>query len=125
MTQYCVTLYLKKISEKRRLQYNEMQTYKIRKRNYNLIQRSLASSNIYTYNKALQNRPARFSKQNPKCVRLVTAYPCGAVTYEVDKKQLSIRFTSTYSEERRARARNYAIKNNIISNIDNRHKESI
>ena len=46
-------------------------------------------------------------------------------SYEVDKKRLSVRFTSPYSEERRAKARNYAIKNNIISNIDNRHKESI
>ena len=44
--------------------------------------------------------------------------------YEVDKKRLSIRFTSPYSEERRENARNYAIKNNIISNIDSRHKEN-
>ena len=83
------------------------------------------TANIYTYNKALQNRLAKFSRQNPKCARLVTAHPCGAVTYEVDKKRLSIRFTSPYSEERRAKVRNYAIKNNIISNIDSRHKESI
>ena len=116
---------MKKLSEKRRLQYNEMQTYKIRKRNYNLIQRSRAYGNIYTYNKALQNRLAKFSRENPKCARLVTAYPCGAVSYEADKKRLSIRFTSPYSEERRAKARNYAIKNNIISNIDSRRKESI
>ena len=33
------------------------------------------TANIYTYNKALQNRLAKFSKQNPKCARLVTAYP--------------------------------------------------
>ena len=46
-------------------------------------------------------------------------------SYEVDKKRLSIRFTSPYSEERRAKTRDYAIKNNIISNIDSRHKESI
>ena len=83
------------------------------------------TANIYTYNKALQNRLAKFSRENPKCARLATAYPCGAVSYEVDKKRLSIRFTSPYSEERRAKARNYAIKNNIISNIDSRHKESI
>ena len=83
------------------------------------------TANIYTYNKALQNRLAKFSRQNPKCARLVTAYPCGAVTYEVDKKRLSVRFTSPYSEERRAKARNYAINNNIISNIDSRHTKSI
>ena len=83
------------------------------------------TANIYTYNKALQNRLAKFSRENPKCARPVTAYPCGAVSYEVDKKRLSIRFTYPYSEERREKARNYAIKNNIISNIDSRHKENI
>ena len=61
----------------------------------------------------------------PYGARLVTAYPCGAVSYEVDKKRLSIRLTSPYSDERRAKARNYAIKNNIISNIDSRQKQSI
>ena len=43
------------------------------------------TANIYTYNKALQNRLAKFSRENPKCARLVTACPCGAVSYEVDK----------------------------------------
>ena len=113
---------MKKLNEKRRLQHNEMQTYKIRERNYNLIQRSRAYGK-YLY---LQQSIAKQAcKINPKCAWLVTAYPCGAVTYEVDKKRLSVRFTSPYSEERRAKARNYAIKNNIISNIDSRHKESI
>ena len=83
------------------------------------------TANIYTYNKALQNRLAKFSKANPNCARLVTAYPCGAVSYEVDKKRLSIRLTSPYSDERRAKARNYAIKNNIIFNIDSRQNHSI
>ena len=84
------------------------------------------TANIYTCNKALQNRLAKFSRENPKCARLITACPCGAVSYEVDKNRLSVRFTSPYSEERRAKARkNYAIKNNIISNIDSRHKENI
>lgn len=79
------------------------------------------TANIYTYNKALQSRLAKFSRQNPKCARLVTAYPCGAVTYEVDKKRLSIRFTSPYSEERRANARKYAQEHNIVSNLNSRH----
>ncbi len=83
------------------------------------------TANIYTCNKALQNRLAKFSRENPKCARLITACPCGAVSYEVDENRLSIRFTSPYSEERRAKARNYAIENNIISNIDSRHKGSI
>ena len=82
------------------------------------------TANIYTYNKALQNRLAKFSKANPNCARLVTAYPCGAVTYEVDKKRLSIRFTSPYSEERRAKARNYAQERNLISNLNRRRLEN-
>lgn len=83
------------------------------------------TANIYTYNKALQNRLAKFSKANPNCARLVTACPCGAVSYEVDKKRLSVRFTSPYSDERRARARNYAKEHNLISNLNRRRLENI
>lgn len=79
------------------------------------------TANIYTYNKALQNRLAKFSKANPNCASLVTAYPCGALSYEVDKKRLSIRFTSPYSDERRAKARNYAQEHNIVSNLKREH----
>jgi len=57
------------------------------------------TANIYAYNTALKNRLAKFSKENPNCAKLITTYPCGTVLYEVDKKRLSIRFTSPYSEE--------------------------
>lgn len=79
------------------------------------------TANIYTYNKALQNRLAKFSKENPNCARLITNYACGAVAYEVDKKRLSIRFTAPYSEERKEKARKYAKEHNLISNLDRRH----
>ena len=82
------------------------------------------TANIYTYNKALQNRLAKFSRENPKCARFVTAYPCGAVSYEVDKKRLSIRFTSPYSDERRAKARKYAQERNLISILNRRRLEN-
>lgn len=55
------------------------------------------TANIYTYNAALKNRLAKYSKKNPSCAKLITTYPCGAVSYEVDKKRLSIRFTTPYS----------------------------
>ena len=42
------------------------------------------TANVYTYNTALKNRLARFSKENPSCAKLITTYPCGAVSYEVD-----------------------------------------
>lgn len=79
------------------------------------------TANIYTYNTALKNRLAKFSKENPNCAKLITTYPCGAVSYEVDKKRLSIRFTSPYSEERREKARKYAQEHNIASNLNSGH----
>lgn len=78
-------------------------------------------ANIYTYNTALKNRLAKFSKENPNCAKLIIEYPCGAVEYEIDKKRLSIRFTSPYSEERRAKARKYAQEHNIVSKLNSRH----
>lgn len=75
-------------------------------------------ANIYTYNTALKNRLAKFSRENPNCAKLIIEYPCGAVAYEIDKKRLSIRFTSPYSEERREKARKYAKEHNIVSNLN-------
>mgnify|MGYP000264479106 CR=1 FL=1 len=75
------------------------------------------TANIYTYNKALQNRLAKFSRENPKCARLITACPCDAVSYEVDKNRLSVRFTSPYSEERREAARQYARDSNAADRL--------
>lgn len=79
------------------------------------------TANIYTYNTALKNRLAKFSKENPNCAKLITEYPCGAVAYEVDKKRLSIRCTAPYSDERREKARKYAKAHNIVSNLNSRH----
>ncbi len=79
------------------------------------------TANIYTYNTALKNRLAKFSKENPNCAKLITEYPCGAVAYEIDKKRLSIRFTAPYSEERREKARKYAKAHNIVSNLNSKH----
>ena len=79
------------------------------------------TANIYTYNTALKNRLAKFSKENPNCAKLITEYPCGAVAYEVDKKRLSIRFTSPYSEERREKARKYAKEHSTVSNLNGGH----
>lgn len=83
-----------------------------------LFNEAEVTANIYTYNTALKNRLAKFSKENPNCARLITEYPCGAVAYEIDKKRLSIRFTSPYSEERREKARKYAKEHNTVSNLN-------
>ena len=116
---------MKKLSEKRDYNTMKCRLTKYEKETIILFNEAEPTANIYTCNKALQNRLAKCSRENPKCARLVTVYPCSAVTYGVYKKRLSIRFTFTYSEERRAKARNYAIRNNIISNIDSRYKERI
>lgn len=79
------------------------------------------TANIYTYNTALKNRLTKFSKDNPNCAKLITIYPCGAVSYEVDKKRLSIRLTAPYSEERRNAARKYAQKHNTVARLNSRH----
>lgn len=75
-----------------------------------LFNKAENTANIYTYNTALKNRLLKFSRENPNCAKLITTYPCGAVSYKVDKKRLSIRFTSPYSEERRAKARKYSFQ---------------
>ena len=88
-----------------------------------LFNEAETTANIYTYNTALKNRLAKFSRENPGIAKLKTEYPCGGVSYEVDKRRLSIRFTSPYSEERRAKARKYAQEHSIVSNLSRRHIE--
>lgn len=81
------------------------------------------TANIYTYNTALKNRLAKFSKTNPSLAKLEAAYPCGGVSYTIDKKRLSIRLTAPYSEERKNKAREYAQKHNTVARLNSRHLE--
>lgn len=74
-------------------------------------------ANIYTYNTALKNRLAKFSRQYPSIAKHIKSHSCGGVTYEVEKKRLSIRLTAPYSEERKQKARKYAQEHNTISNL--------
>ena len=61
--------------------------------------------NIYTFNRRLIRRLEAFSRKSPQLCQLKTAHPNGAVTYEVEKSRLSIRFLSPASEERKAQLR--------------------
>lgn len=81
------------------------------------------TANIYTYNAALKNRLAKFSKENPALAKLEADYPCGGVSYTIDKKRLSIRLTAPYSEERRNAARKYAKEHSIVFNLNRGHIE--
>ena len=76
------------------------------------------TASIYTYNTALKNRLVKFSKQYPSLAKLTATHTCRGVTYEIDKSRLSIRLTAPYSDERRAKARNYAQEHNIVSNLN-------
>lgn len=80
------------------------------------------TANIYTNNTALKNRLAKFSKENPGIANLKTEYPCGGMSYEVDKRRLSIRLTTPYSEERRNAARKYAQEHSIVSNLNRTYR---
>ena len=80
-------------------------------------------ASIYTYNTAIKNRLAKFSRENPTVAKLEKTFPCGAVCYLVDKKRMSIRFTSPYSEERKNKAREYAQKHNTVAKLNSRHLE--
>ncbi len=82
-----------------------------------------STANIYTYNTALKNRLAKFSKEYPMLAKLEAAYPCGGVAYIIDKKRLSIRLTAPYSEERKNKAREYAQKHNTVARLNSRHLE--
>lgn len=75
---------------------------------------------VYTYNTALKNRLAKFSRENPSLAKLNTEYSGGGVSYTIDKKRLSIRLTAPYSEERREKARKYAKENNFANRLNTR-----
>lgn len=61
---------------------------------------------IYTFNRRLIRRLEAFSQKHPHLCQLRTTHPSGAVTYEVEKTRLSLRFLSPASEERKAQLRN-------------------
>ena len=61
---------------------------------------------IYTFNRRLIRRLEAFSQKYPHLCQLRTNNPSGAVTYEVEKTRLSLRFLSPASEERKAQLRN-------------------
>ena len=60
---------------------------------------------IYTFNRRLIRRLEAFSRKHPHLCQLRTTYPTGAVTYEVEKTRLSLRFLSPVREERKAQLR--------------------
>ena len=60
---------------------------------------------IYTFNRRLIRRLKAYSQQYPHLCQLKTTHPTGAVTYEVEKSRLSLRFLAPASEERKKQLR--------------------
>ena len=61
--------------------------------------------NVFTFNRRLIRRLEAFSQKYPHLCQLRTTHPTGAVTYEIEKSRLSLRFQSPASEERKAQLR--------------------
>ena len=65
-------------------------------------------ASVYTFNTELKKRFAKFSKRFPELCRLDRTFPEGAVEYLIDKRRLTIRCNSPFTDERRKAASEYA-----------------
>jgi len=63
------------------------------------------TASIYTYNVALKNKLARYAEKYPSLCRLTAQTEDGSMTYEVQKKRLTIMLTSPMSNERKDKLR--------------------
>ena len=63
---------------------------------------------IYTFNASLKRRLAEYAEKYPHLARLDRWTAEGSVTYVLDKSRVSIRLLPPYSNERRAKASEYA-----------------
>ncbi len=71
---------------------------------------------IRTHNTDLKNRLTAFSEKHPDLCRMTEDdADIGCMSFEIDKRRLSIRLTVPYTEERRKNASEYAKKNGFQS----------
>lgn len=69
---------------------------------------------IRTHNTDLKNRLTAFTEKYPDLCRMIEDdADIGCKSFEIDKGRFSIRLTAPYSEERRAKASQWAKKNGI------------
>lgn len=67
-----------------------------------------AVATVYTYNGAMKRKLATFAAAFPDLCKLVRSDKTGAVTYEVDKRRISINFKRPLTdEEKEQRAEAY------------------
>lgn len=66
---------------------------------------------VMTHNTDLKNRLRKYANQYPDLFKQTDDNEQGGLTFEVQKKRLSIKLTAPYSEERRKAAGELAKKN--------------
>ncbi len=70
---------------------------------------------VYTFNKGLKKKLAKFTENYPEHCKLVDDTGDGGLTYEIDKGRLSLRLVPPYSEERKHKMKNIA-KEKLVNN---------
>lgn len=66
---------------------------------------------VMTHNTDLKNRLRKYASQYPNLCKQTDDNEQGGLTFEIQKKRLSIKLTAPYSEERRRAASELAKKN--------------
>ena len=60
---------------------------------------------IRTYDIDLKNRLTDYAVKFPALCRLTDDDECGCLTFEIDRRRVSVRLTAPYSEDRRRKAK--------------------
>ena len=84
-------------------------------RNVILASEADSTYTVYTFNKSLKKRLAKFMKNYAEHGKLVDDTGDGGLTYEIDKGRLSLRLVPPYSEERQHKMKNIA-KEKLVNN---------
>ena len=78
---------------------------------------------VYTFNQRLIRRLEAFSQKYSHLCKLRITHPSGAVTYEVDKSRISLRFMAPTSEQRKAQLREQleeqGIRRMLLESLEN------
>ena len=77
---------------------------------------------VCTYNTDLKNRLRKYANQYPDLCKQTDDNEQGGLTFEVQKKRLSIKLTAPYTEERRKAASELAKKH--IKNLRGHENEN-
>ena len=77
---------------------------------------------VMTHNTDLKNRLRKYASQHPNLCKQTDDNEQGGLTFEIQKKRLSIKLTAPYSEERRRAASELAKKN--VKNLRGNENEN-